>query len=211
MTENHNSDIEVWYTATTLEDIGELTARWIEGTSTYHPCYGSSTVDYETRPLRQILAGYNRKGLITTFSQPGEPIDDEGNGQRASLQGYAQEALAKRIAALGLHTDLLVFIFEPSGGGGYQVPITIQDFQPLTWNGGCLGYEELECFAEDCSEEALQSLKEAWSVIVIDPQWGRESYLWEYVCQALDNPQDDDKPFDITPWDSEALDTDFIR
>lgn len=196
----------LWIEAETLEDIGEATARWIEGSISYHPCYHTH-IDAETKPLQKQLAYVNRNGLVTTFSQPAEPLDEDGSSQRACVEGYAREEIAKRIATLGLYTELLVLIYPPDWKGGYQIPITLDGFQPFTWCGGCWGYEELECFEEECSEAAMEALKSAWNVVVIDLKWGRENYLWDYVSEALTKPPD--KPFDVAPAD-EGLGTDFI-
>ncbi len=206
MSNEYNSDAEQWREAKTLEELGELTAKWIEGKLSYYPCYGGDA-DAETTPLQETLAYFNRNGLVTTFSQPAEPIDEEGSSQRACVDGYAREEVAKKLAALGLCTDLLVLIYPPNWTGGYQVPITLSEFRPFTWCGTCWGYEELECFTEDCSEEALESLRIAWKVVVIDLQWGREDYLWHHVHSALSKPFD--KPFSVVPADLE-LGTDFV-
>lgn len=205
MSNEHNQD-DLWGEAKTLEELGEVTARWIEGSVSYHPCYRAD-IDAETRPLGKKLAYFNRNGLVTTFSQPAEPLDEEGFSQRACVEGYAREDVAKRIATIGLYTELLILIYPPDWQGGYQIPITLDEFHPFTWCGGVWGYEEFECFAEDCSPEAMEELKSAWKVVVIDLQWGRENYLWNHVYDALTKPFD--KPFDVTPADK-GLGTDFI-
>jgi uncharacterized protein DUF6919 len=173
MSEVDNQD-DLWSEAKTLEDLGEVTARWIEGRVSFHPCY-CADIDTETRPLQEKLAYFNRNGLVTTFSQPAEQLDEEGYSQRACVEGYAREEIAKKIAVLGLYTDLLVLIYPPDWQGGYQIPITLDEFHPFTWCGGVWGYRELECFAEDCSSEAMESLKSAWKVVVIDYGGGEKT------------------------------------
>jgi len=209
LTENNNPHIDVWRRAQTLDDLGELTAKWIKGDLKYHPCYGEG-VDSETVPLREILAKYNRKGFVTTFSQPAVSIGNEGCGQRACVEGYAREDLAKRIATLGLHTDLLIFIFAPGVRGGYQIPITVEEFHPFTWCGGCWDFEELDCLTKICGASALLSLRSAWKVTAIDLQWGREAYLWEHVSRVLDEPENPNKPYSVMPSPHLGLDTGFV-
>lgn len=204
--ERINSDAEQWRVAKTFDELGELTANWLEGKQSYYPLYGGNP-DSETTSISEILAYFNRNGLVTTFSQPAEPLDEEGSAQRAAVEGYASEETAKKLAILGLCSDLLVFIFPPNRVGGYQIPITLSQFQPFTWCGASWGYEELECFAEVCSSEAMNSLEEAWKVMIIDSQWGREKYLWTQIHDALTKPFD--KPFSVFPADSE-LGRDFI-
>lgn len=204
--ERNNSGVVQWRNAKTLAELGELTANWLEGKLSYYPCYGDDA-DSETTPISETLAYYNRNGLVTTFSQPGESLDEEGFAQRAAVEGFAPEETAKKLAVLGLCSDLLVFIFPPNRVGGYRIPITLSEFQPFSWCGASWGYEELECFAEICSPEAINSLEQAWKVTIIDLQWGRENYLWTQVRDALTKPFD--KPFSVSPADSE-LGKDFI-
>jgi hypothetical protein len=204
---NNQTDGErLWLGAKTLDELGELTARWIEGTLPYYPFY-SGTIDPETEALQGKLADFNRHGLVTTFSQPAEPLDEDGFAQRACVEGYAREELAKRLAALGLYTDLLVLIYPADVTWGYQIPITLSEFQPFTWCGSNGGQEELDRIKDYLSEDAITSLASAWKVVVIDLQWGREDYLWDHVYDALTKLPD--KPFSVAPYD-EGLGTDFV-
>jgi hypothetical protein len=93
MSKEHNQD-RLWGEAKTLEELGEVTAKWIEGSVSYHPCYGGD-IDDETTPLGEKLSYFNRNGLMTTFSQPAEPLDEEGFSQRACLEGYAREEMER--------------------------------------------------------------------------------------------------------------------
>jgi hypothetical protein len=210
LTGNYMEDEEIWQQAKSLQDIGELTARWLEGKLSYYPLYGGD-IDPEAVPLRRVLAKFNRNGFITEFSQPGEPMDEEGFAQRACVSGYADEAIAKKIACLSLYTELLVFIFEPGGNGGYQIPITVVEHQPGTWNGLYWDDENLEQLARDCSREALQSLGKAWFVFVLDLKWGRKAYLWKLVSKVLEGKDDFNERFSVKPSDYLGLDEDFIR
>jgi hypothetical protein len=188
-------NVELWKNAKTLSEIGELTARWIEGTLPFHPCYGENP-DEETDSIQKHLINFNRNGLVTTFSQPAESLNEEGYAQRAALEGFTEEDTAKKIAALGLYTDLLVFVYPPEVKWGYQIPISLQEFRPFTWVGPRWEFEEgLGCFTEYCSEEAMKSLKASWQVVVIDLQWGREDHLWQLVNTALTEILD--KPFSV--------------
>ncbi len=134
------------------------------------------------------------------------PLDGEGFAQRAAMMGYAREGLAKRIATLGLYTDLLVFIFPPDWEGGYHLPITIENFRPFTWCGS-VGNEEIVFFAEHCSSSAVEELKAAWTVDVIDLQWGRKKYLWDHLFTDLTRLHD--HPFSVVPA-YEGIGTDFV-
>jgi hypothetical protein len=203
---NENDAERLWLEAKTLDELGELTARWIEGTLPYYPFYGGP-IDAETDRLQNTLASFNRNGLVTTFSQPAEPLEEEGDAQRACVEGYAREELAKRLAALGLYTDLLVLIYPADVAWGYQIPITLAEFHPYSWCGSCGGQEELESLRAHLSEDAMASLSSAWKVVVIDLQWGRENHLWGHVNDVLTKPPN--KPFSVAPYD-EGLGTDFM-
>ncbi len=202
-----DSNAELWKNAKTLPEIGELTTRWIQGTLPLHPCYGDSP-DEETESIQKYLINFNQNGLITTFSQPAENLDEEGYAQRAALEGFAEENTAKKIAALGLYTDLLVFIYPPGIEWGYQIPVSLQEFRPFTWVGTSWGLEDFKCFIEYCSKEAMESLKASWQVVVIDLQWGREDHLWPLVNTALTQPLD--KPFNVNSAHANEGEEEFI-
>jgi hypothetical protein len=47
----------------------------------------------------------------------------------------------------------------------------------------------------------------AWYIIVIDPVWGRQRYLWQQVEKVI---RQGAGPFDIRPSPTLALDIDFV-
>ena len=55
--------------------------------------------------------------------------------------------------------------------------------------------------------EAVEELRSSWTVHVIDPQWGRDRYLWEHMADALTRR----KPtrFDTRPANEDLLGIDF--
>lgn len=186
-----------WADAESLEDLGELTARWLQGEGFEHPLYGDGP-DGETAEILSDLVVLNRGGLVTTFSQPGEPIDEEGFGQRAAVEGYASEELARRIATVTLHTEVLVFIYEPGWKGGCQVPISIAEHHPYTWCGAVFGAEELTWWGEMCSPQGMLTLLGAWTVVAIDPKWGRKRWLWREL-RRITNPRTPGTRYTIAP------------
>jgi len=190
--------LDLWREAHTFEDFCELTAKWIEGKLKYYPLYGEC-IDSETIPLRGTLAEFNRRGFLTMDSQPAQPLDEHGCGQRAYVMGYACEDLAKRIASLTENTDLLVLIFEPGVDNGHRIWARVHEFHPVTCVGGAIASTLLSLFEQTCGEAAMLSLKSMWRVIVIDLQWGRKTYLWEHVRRILKEPDSSDKPYSVTP------------
>jgi len=158
MASTKDEHVDLWRKAQTFEDLCELMARWIEGELKYQPCYCSESIDSETMPLRDTLAEYNRKGFLTMDSQPAEPLE-HGCGKRAYVMGYACEDLAKRIASLERHTDLLVLISEPGDcGGNPTIWATVKGLQPTTIVGR-IGFRGLDCFEKDCKEAAMLCLR----------------------------------------------------
>lgn len=196
-----------WENAGSLADLGRVTAAWLRGEVDDHPCCGGGP-DPETSAILPDLLLLNQRGFVTTFSQPGESID-AGNGQRAAVEGFAEETLARALGSLTLSTDLLVFIYEPFGVGGYQVPITIVDFHPFTWCGSSSGPDDLHSFAEFFSPAGIHALSTAWRVVAIDPRWGRSRYLWRHLCRVTHSRKND--RWDITPSVELELDTDLVR
>lgn len=157
-------------------------ARFIEGDLPYMPGYLAGEVDEETNPIAPYLATLNRSGFLTVCSQPGQ--DEYDWKQRAFVDGYALEPVARRLAQLTLSTDLLVVTAPPSVHIGYRLPVILRDFQPHGWSGST-GFEELEFFREDCGPSAVAQLSQAWSVSVVDLVWGRERHIWEELARAL--------------------------
>ncbi len=171
---------EAWKSAKTFEQLCELTAKFIEGTSPFSPEYGTCGIDEETEPLKTYLAALNRAGLMTTTSQPG--FDSPEWKQRAFVDGFAQEATAKRIARISLYTDLHIVTAPVGVAIGFRTPIIVRDFQPHGWGGGSSG-----CEAEFYKDfpNGLKILREAWYVDVIDLVWGRQDHLWENLMREL--------------------------
>src|SRR5262245_26658473 len=108
----------MWAQAVTFEDLCNLTVLWLNGDIPYFPGNGGSR-DCETGEIKDALINFNQKGLLTTFSQPARALTKDGFAQRAAVDGFAKEVAAKRIAALSLFTDLLVFVIPPTGLAGY--------------------------------------------------------------------------------------------
>lgn len=196
-----------WLEATSLHDLGELMAQWVEGKHEFCPTNGGLP-DSETTSIASYLTVANRHGFLTTFSQPAVELDDYGSAQRAAVDGFAREELAKHLYTLGLCTELLVLIYRPGEAGGYQIPITLEEFRPFTWCGPSWGYEELEEFERTCGPLAVAELMIAWKVVLIDLQCGREDYLWSNLEKAILDPTYPPDSYSSEP--ASDLGTEFI-
>ncbi|MDQ3275031.1 MAG: hypothetical protein M3Q39_08390 [Actinomycetota bacterium] len=98
------ADADAWYRARSLADLGELTARWLEGGIGSRPGYQPRCgPDVETRRLIPTLAALNRGGYLTNSSQPGEAptVGYDGRlwSQRAAVSGFTDRATLDRIHA----------------------------------------------------------------------------------------------------------------
>lgn len=166
-----------WAEAETLAELGEFTAQWLEGRIGFHPGYLASTPAEETRELVPVLAGLNRAGYLTDFSQPGRPVID-GCGQRAAVGGFCEETLAERLDQLSAVSDLIVLTYWPGPTDELRVPVTILDGEQHTWVGGSpvpkdIVYGQLD----GGSVGAAFTLMESCHVTVLDPCWGRNDVL----------------------------------
>ncbi|HMH76883.1 MAG TPA: hypothetical protein VK547_09685 [Candidatus Udaeobacter sp.] len=180
MTDDHRH----WANARTLNDLGNLTARWLEGDITHLPAYFGTAPATETTPLITRLAAYNRAGLVTTCSQPGEPFAD-GCGQRAWVSGFCDEETVDKIRAACLDTDLIAIYTPPGGDNHTQIAVTIDDYAEYTWAGGTSSPEDIDYYYGTDCPHALPAIKAAWRIDVIDPQWGRTDLLWDRLALAL--------------------------
>lgn len=179
---------ELWLYARTLEDLGNLTADWLEGVNGYLPAYfpgedGMIRPADETAPLIPYLARANRNGYVTTDSQPGVALAD-GCGQRASVDGFCTRDTAERIQDACLGTDLVVIATPPAWENPTRIAVSIRDGKPCTWAGAVASVVDIgRYYGEDCPR-VVASLFLAWQVTILDPVWGRIGLLWERLDAA---------------------------
>jgi hypothetical protein len=182
-----SGDARYWADARTLRDLGELTARWLEGTIDYQPAWESARPDPETDVLVPVLAALNRSGFVTHFSQPGTSLELERVQLRAAVSGFTTEEVIDRLQGAVLGTELIVFAYPPGGGlSGQQVPIGISYGNACRWAGAEMAAQEVdEYYGKDLHPDAIACLKGAWQVTVIDARWGRNGVLWDRVRAAV--------------------------
>jgi hypothetical protein len=184
-----------WQSARTLADLGQLTARWLQGDLATVPGYCGPPA-YETLGLVSALAGLNRAGYVTCSSQPGTAGRGYGSWweQRAAVEGLASAELAAQITAAARRAGLLVVARDPARLPRWrvrhdgEVAVTRCDGEPCTWFGahvprrdlrdGWVGYGV-------CHPAAVAAVCGAWQVTVADPQWGRPGLLWPVLADAV--------------------------
>lgn len=200
----NRADRKRWQAATSLLDLGELTAQWLEGRIASQPAYEPNCgPDPETERLIPVLAKLNRAGYVTSCSQPGIPPTQGWNGklwqQRAAVDGFADGPMmldiedAARAAGLVVITHLtpgrgpLGWLTGKVLAGDDRTVVTAStDGEGHTWFGGLLSRSNVTYLYDDAvSRKGLRALLDAWQVTVLDPVWGRDDVLWpalESVC-----------------------------
>lgn len=184
-----------WAQASSLTELGELTARWLTGELGQTPTYDGppDPETLQTPGVVPALVAANRAGLLTTQSQPGDHAPPGSCGaalrQRAALEALAEEATVDRLdRAIGgtslwmvTHrwprrrwTRLCRLCVRPvttvAGnvvtGFGYQLPRS-----ELSWWPGA---------SRDAVADAVQ-------VTVFDPVWDRNAVLWPALHRFADD------------------------
>lgn len=172
-----------WENARTLADLGGLTALFLEGKGD-HPLWNGG-IDEETSGLVPFLSRYNRRGFITTLSQPGSPETNEYR-QRAFVEGFATMEVVLSIYRLCLCTDLIVMLSGPKQYTDFQIPVTANLHTVSGVSGSCGASYKIDELMDYVEYEPLKGeLGKVWSIAVIDPCWGRNDYLWPMLGTVL--------------------------
>ncbi|MCK9930590.1 hypothetical protein MXD62_26070 [Frankia sp. Mgl5] len=181
-----------WLTARNLCELGELTARWLEGTIAAGPAYGG-TLDEETRTIAPELAATNRRGLVTLTFQPGR-LTADGCGQRAFVEGFADGAGARTISRALLGTDIVLIVNPPAWSvtrGSIRPQRSVDIAVKINVGGPVASAGHYHTRADirylygtcgGCNRRAVASLGRAYQITAIDPVWGRQDYLWDALA-----------------------------
>jgi len=186
------SDRRAWKQARTLTELGELTARWLEGDIASQPGYMPNCgPDPETTELIPTLAKLNRAGYVTECSQPGmaPTVGYDGRlwSQRAAVSGFADDATAARILTAVEGTELVLIAHgTPPRRRWWQwrrpvnpaIVVTSAGYQVSTEFGARMSLGDLEGCLGDLGQEGFTAVRDALQVTVIDPAWGRNDVLW---------------------------------
>lgn len=179
-----NTHGQRWREARTLTDLGELTALWLEGSISYQPGYFGGPSP-ETAPLIGRLAAYNRAGLFTTCSQPA--TESPTGAQRSWVEAFCTEATLDAIAGRVAKAGLVFLCAVPGEDSGLELEVTHHGGMFTTY-AVPLSEDEIDAYyAADCPA-ALDAIKSAWRIDIIDPAWGRGDVLWNCLDAALNVP-----------------------
>ena len=178
-----------WGSCRTLEDLGVVTARWLQGEVSYFPGHNNPEEPplAETKDLIKVLVSLNHNGYVTTNSQPGQSMTRDGNAQRAFVRGYCSEATYKRIDAALYGTELVALPRPPGLYHLCPVPVTTVNGRNFTWAGMSSGEPEAIAreFGGALHEKMIEQLVQSWLVDVFDPVWGRTNLLWSKLQEGL--------------------------
>jgi len=202
MSRMSRADRREWEQARTLTELGELTARWLEGDIASQPGYRPNCGPArETTELIPTLAKLNRAGYVTRLgSQPGLPPTEGYDGrlwsQRAAVSGFADDATTARILTAVDGTGLRLIGHDTPlrrrlwprwrRPGNTAVDVTTAGGRVTNDSGARMSLGDLEsCFAE-LGQEGFAAVRDAIQVTVIDPVWGRDEYLWSVLSAVVD-------------------------
>jgi hypothetical protein len=180
------ADREVWRQAVTLEAAGELTARWLEGSSEYQPATFTARYDDETGPIAAALATLNRNGLFTKESQPG--LQTGASAQRQYVTGFCSADVAAQLLALSTRSELVTVVHAPGEASSAAIPVTLAGAEVVTVLGSSenpVTEEQIQDWAGETNETLALLLADSWYVEILDPAWGRNHVLLPAVTAAL--------------------------
>lgn len=183
----------IWRDARSIGDLGGAMAGWLEGRIATHPgC--SAAPDEETLPLVPVLARLNRRGYVTTLSQPGctgTAGDGRPWGQRACVEGWiaAGDPLLPRIIRAARAAGLIVTVHGAGRAVGPRKGLTVsrRGDDPRLGVGGRYGRRHRRAEWRGAGRRARRQLaREGVVLAVVDPVWGRDDVLWSVLDEAMD-------------------------
>jgi hypothetical protein len=190
----------IWRDSRSIDELGAAMAGWLEGRIGSRPGYVPHCgPDEETTHLVPVLARLNRRGWLTTDSQPGTEgpaFDGRPWDQRAAVQGWISrrnpllETVVRRARAAGL-------IVTAYGSGRAVGPArgllaTRWGGEPHTGFGGRTRRLQARADLSGAGRHARRELtRDGVLLAVIDPVWGRDTALWAALDRAIGFTYDD--------------------
>ena len=171
----------LWRSARTFDDLCALGERFVTGELTFFPGWLAPTLDVESDAIAAHLARLCRSGFLTLASQPGRGEHPAHDGtpclQRAFVTGFTSRALARTLARRATECAIEILVFD-AGVSEREIPVSTRDGVPYAFTGHDATADELDCFEDCVSAEALAALRDARYVAAVDLTWGREDVLW---------------------------------
>lgn len=186
----------IWRDARSIDELGGAMAGWLEGSLPERPGFADdkpSRPDEETRELVPVLVRLNRRGWVTTDSQPGR--EEYGDGQpfqqRAAVQGWIadNDPLLIRVVREARAAGLLVSAYGSTRTVGPQrgFPVGraggVMD-KPF---GGRPSFGHRRSTLPGIGRHARRQLRRHGVLLTVaDPDWGRTDRLVSVLDRVCD-------------------------
>lgn len=178
----------IWRDARSIGDLGGATAGWLAGRISSHPnC--SAGPDDETLLLVPALVRLNRRGWVTTCSQPGDggtAIDGRRWEQRAYVEGWISctNPLLNRTIRAARAAGLIVTAHGVGRAVGPRRGLTVSRCgdESRTGAGGRYRTTGLPGIGRLARRDLARY---GVALAVIDPVWGRDTVLWPVLDRAI--------------------------
>lgn len=199
-----------WASAETLAELGEVTAEWLEGEFRYHPNGHDEGPDPETEEIAPELIKLNRAGFVTKNSQPGIGPEQGWDGnfwwQRAEVTGFTDSDTADKLEAACRKADLIFIRNGPASWRTTQrnsIPITVGRASAVVADDDLCRLEDLDgthihtgsgthlsrrWVKSTFDGYGTNALVAAEQVAIVDPVYGRKSYMWDVITKAITPP-----------------------
>lgn len=182
-----------WSWCRSLAELGEMTARWLEGSAPWQPGYSDCGPAPETEPLVPVLAAANRAGFLTAGSQPGD-ITTDARGlrwvQAAAVTGFASPRDADLLVSIASGYRLACVVRQaPRWLTGYRTAaeVTWCEGRAVTRFGAALSRRYLadgHAGYGQCDRTAVRAVQNALQVTIADPKPGcADSVLWRALSE----------------------------
>lgn len=193
-----------WAQAATMDDVGEVTAQWLEGQVAAQPGYGGPVdTDEDLAPgMTRTLAALNRAGVVTDSSQAGfDGIGFDGARwqQRAAVRGFADTAAVERLDNAIAEVEGVHLAHRRSSSWSWrpEVPVTFRDGQTKTDFGARTSGRQINAQYQACPKTARDELRAAEQIVAWDEQPGRNDRLWPALRRAADHYAADFPPAEV--------------
>ncbi len=183
-----------WRAASTFADLCALGERFVSGELAFFPGWNAVGLDVESDEIAPTLARLCRAGFLSVASQPARPHDGR-EGQRAFVFGFARPAIATALADVR-DSGLVVSVYDGSAPSSLgSEPASLTRAEPVSLHEGIAhafaGHDaradEITCFEDHVSAEALAELRKQAFVSAHDAVWGRTDALWNHIRYVLDH------------------------
>ncbi|MFG2844212.1 DUF6919 domain-containing protein [Kitasatospora sp. NPDC048296] len=193
------ADRAAWRATTSLADLGELTARWLEGTLASHPGYapnfGPDEETTHTPGLVRALALCNRAGFVTECSQPGLIGTDrylDWWAQHEAVSGLvADQDVLHALRRAAVQHGLLYVEHRPDTADRPRPPgivVTTVNGEPWTRLGDWMPPEDVRFLWKGAGEQAVTAAQDAWQVTLVNPVPGPFRQLLTALVEAFADP-----------------------